>query len=95
MIRIGFECALVFMLPALMYYGYKFMIGEMADTTTGKHKLVSEVLDEAPLGWLFAAGCALLVATLLAFTTLQESNLEKPYEPAVYKDGHIQQGTSK
>ena len=95
MIRIGFECALVFILPSLMYYGYKFLIGEMADTTTGKHKAASEVLDEAPLTWLFVAGCGLLIATLLAFTTLQEKNLDRPYEPAVYKDGRIQQGTSK
>jgi hypothetical protein len=95
MIRIGFECALVFILPALMYYGYKFVIGEMADTATGKLKSASEVLDEAPLAWLFAAGCALLVGTLLAFTTLQEPNINKPYEPAVYKDGRIQQGATK
>ena len=95
MIRIGFECALVFVLPALMYFGYKFLIGEMADAVTGKNKSATDVLEHAPLVWLFVAGCALLTVTLLAFTTLQEQNIDKPYEPAVYKDGRIQQGTGR
>ncbi len=92
MIRIGLECALVFMLPSLVYLGYKFLVGEMADTTTGRSKSASDIIDEAPLGWLFAIGSLMLVGTLLAFATLQEQNIDQPYEPAVYKDGRIQQG---
>jgi hypothetical protein len=92
MIRIGLECALVFLLPSLVYLGYKFLVGEMADTVTGRVKSPSDVLEEAPLAWLFVLGSAFLVGTLLAFATLQDQNIDKPYEPAVYKDGRIQQG---
>ena len=92
MIRIGLECALVFMLPAITYLGWKFMVGELADMTTGKPKPMAEVLDEAPLVWLFALGCILLAGTLMTFATLQDQNIDKPYVPAILKDGRIQQG---
>ncbi len=90
MIRIGLECAFVFLLPSLMYFGYRYLIGEMTHAATGKIKPATLVLEEAPLVWLFAAGCALLIGTLLAFATLQERNIDQPYVPAVYKDGQIQ-----
>ena len=92
MIRIGLECALVFMLPAIVYFGYKFMMGELADTTTGKPKPPGDILEEAPLVWLFGLGCLLLAGSLLTFATLQDQNIDQPYEPAIYKDGRIQQG---
>ena len=90
MIRIGFECALVFILPAMLYFGYRWLIGEMADQDTGKLKSATDVLDAAPLVQLFVLGSALLLGTLLAFATLQDQNVDQPYKPAIYKDGRIQ-----
>ena len=52
-------------------------------------------LEEAPLVWLYALGMLFLFGTLLAFATLQDQNIDKPYEPAIYKDGKIQQGSPK
>ena len=89
MIRIGLECAFVFLLPSLLYFGYRYLVGEMVHAETGKAKPPAVLVQEAPLGWLFVAGCALLVVTLLAFATLQEKGIDKPYVPAVYKDGQI------
>lgn len=95
MIRIGLECAVVFLLPALFYFGYRLLMGGTVDATSGQAKSVSDILDEAPLTWLFALGCVLLLGTLLAFATLQDDSVDTPYEPAIYKDGRIEQKHSK
>ncbi len=92
MIRIALECALVFLLPAVLYFGYHFLAADRIDVTTGQPKSAEEIIDGAPLVWLFVLGSILLFGTLLAFATLQEPGLDKPYEPAIYKDGKIQQG---
>ncbi len=90
MIRIGFECAVVFLLPTLIYFGYRLLTDEMPGSAAGHAKPVIDILHGAPLAWLFALGCLLLVGTLLAFATLQDQNIDKPYTPAVYKNGRIQ-----
>ena len=90
MIRIGFECALVFLLPALVYFGYRFVMAETAGRAAPNTKLVVDILQDAPLALLFGLGCLLLVGTLLAFATLQDQNIDKPYQPAIYKNGRIQ-----
>jgi hypothetical protein len=95
MIRIALECALVFLLPAALYFGYHFIAGDRINSASGTPKSPAEIIDEAPLVWLFALGTILLFGSLLAFATLQEPGLDKPYEPAVYKDGKIQPGGKK
>ena len=95
MIRIALECALVFLLPAALYFGYHMVAKDMLQRNTGAPKTPAEILDEAPLVWLFALGTILLFGSLLAFATLQEPGIDKPYEPAIYKDGKITQGGKK
>jgi hypothetical protein len=95
MIRIALEGALVFLLPAALYFGYHFIARDMLKGTSATPKTPSEILDSAPLVWLFALGTILLFGSLLGFATLQEPNIDKPYEPAVYKDGKIIQGGKK
>jgi hypothetical protein len=95
MIRIALECALVFLLPAALYFGYHALARDVVDGKTGAPKSFAEILDGAPLVWLFVAGTALLVGMLLTFATLQEQSIDKPYEPAIYKDGKITQGGKK
>ena len=95
MIRIALECALVFLLPAALYFGYHLMAKDRLRGATGTPKSPGEIVDEAPLVWLFALGTILLFGTLLAFATLQEPGIDKPYEPAIYKDGKITQGGKK
>ena len=95
MIRIALECALVFLLPAALYFGYHFVAKDMLQRNTGAPKSAGEILDAAPLVWLFALGTILLFGSLLAFATLQEPGIDKPYEPAIYKDGKITQGGKK
>ena len=93
MIRVGLQCAFVFLLPAVLYFGYVLLTQNTADATTGRRKDMSQIVDEAPLVWLFALGSLFLFGTLLAFATLQEKAIDKPYEPAIYKDGKIQHGS--
>lgn len=95
MIRIALECGLVFLLPAALYFGYHFLAKDMLRGASSTPKSPGEIVDEAPLVWLFALGTILLFGTLLAFATLQEPGIDKPYEPAVYKDGKITQGGKK
>jgi hypothetical protein len=95
MIRIALECGLVFLAPAVLYFGYHLLAKDMLRGKSDTPKSASEIVDEAPLVWLFGLGSVLLFGTLLAFATLQEPSIDKPYEPAIYKDGKITQGGKK
>ncbi len=95
MIRIALECALLFLLPAALYFGYHVIARDMLKGRSTTPKTASEIVDEAPLVWLFALGSILLFGSLIAFATLQEPGIDKPYEPAVYKNGKITQGAKK
>jgi len=94
MIRLALQCAFVFLLPALLYFGYVLLAKPTGTAADNRPRTTSELLDEAPLVWLFALGTLFLFGTLLAFATGQEQNIEKPYEPAIFKDGKIQLGKS-
>ena len=89
------ENALLFLLPTVLYLAYVLLATDTTDATTGQRKQPLQMLDEAPLVWLFAIGLLIMVATLLAFGTLQDQSIDKPYEPAIYKDGRILQGGKK
>jgi hypothetical protein len=91
MIRIALECLFVFLLPAVLYFGYV----RLSEFPASAARSWSDRFDAAPLGWLFAAGTACLFATLLAFATLQDDNTEQPYHPAIVKDGKILPGGQK
>lgn len=95
MMRIVFENAMLFLLPTVLYLAYVMLATDTTDGTTGQQKRPLQMLDEAPLVWLFAIGILIMVGTLLTFGTLNDQSIDKPYEPAIYKDGRIQPGGKK
>ena len=100
MIRIALECALVFLLPAAAYFGYQWLMADPAlagrDAAGNDNtRTFADRLDAAPLGWLFALGTVCVLATLLAFATLQDDNIDQPYIPAILKNGQIEKGGGK
>ena len=60
MIRIVAENILLFLLPTIVYVAYVYMTRE-------EKPGAMRVLDDAPLIWLFVAGAALVVITLVSF----------------------------
>ena len=92
MIRIALENVALFLLPTLLYLGYVMLVTNTLDPDTGHHKPALQLLEEAPLVWLFVLGCALMIGSLLIFGTLRDQNIDKPYVPAIYRDGRIIQG---
>ena len=46
-------------------------------------------MEDAPVVWLIVAGIGLVGVTMAIFGARQENSIDKPYEPAVYKDGRI------
>lgn len=95
MIRIALECALVFLLPAAVYFGYQWLMADPALAGKNSNKTFSDLMEDAPLGWLFALGTVCVFGTLLAFATLQDDSIDQPYTPAILKNGQIQKGGQK
>jgi len=50
------------------------------------------VLDDAPLIWLFVAGAALVVITLVSFGSVTGGKPGQVYTPPAFKDGRIEPG---
>lgn len=89
MIRIVIENMLLFLLPTLIYVGYVFL----KRRTEGAGP--NNVLDDAPLLWLFAAGAALVIFTLIIFGSTSGGRPGQTYQPPVYRDGKIEPGQLK
>jgi hypothetical protein len=85
MIRIVVENVLLFLLPTLIYLAYVFL-------TQGRKATTGMVMSDAPVFWLVMAGAVLVVVTLLAFGTVSGGKPGQIYEPAVVRDGKIEQG---
>lgn len=83
--RIVVENILLFLLPTLIYIAYVYMTREEKPGAT-------RVLDDAPLIWLFAAGAALVIATLATFGSISGGKPGQTYIPTVLKDGRIEPG---
>ncbi len=88
MLRVVFENVLLFLAPAALYIGYEFLI-----KNNSKHP--RQILDEAPLIFLFLAGLAVVMVTLFIFSSKEEGNAGQAYEPPTYKDGKIIPGRVK
>lgn len=89
MIRIVIENVLLFLLPTAIYAGYVYLTRR--DTQSGS----AGVLDDAPLFWLFGAGVALVLVTLLAVSSTTGGKPGQTYTPPVLKDGRIEPGEIK
>ena len=85
MIGIVAEYILLFLLPTVIYIAYIYMTRE-------EKPGAARVLDDAPLIWLFVAGAALVIATLVAFGSISGGKPGQVYVPPVLKDGRIEPG---
>ena len=90
MIRIALECILVFLLPSAAYFGYIALTAPAQGRTAPRSW--PDLMDAAPLGWLFVLGMVLLLATLATFASRDDGAAGKPYVPAILRDGRIQPG---
>lgn len=85
MIRIVAENILLFILPTIVYVAYVYMTRE-------EKPGAMRVLDDAPLIWLFVAGAALVVITLVSFGSVTGGKPGQVYTPPSFKDGRIEPG---
>lgn len=85
MIRIVIENILLFLAPTLAYLLYVLVTRPDSRSSTA-------VLDDAPLIWLFAAGAALLIVTLILFSSTSGGKPGQSYTPPSIKDGRISPG---
>lgn len=91
MIRVIVESVLLFLLPTLLYVAYIVILRNMP-REQGKNEMPEYSLEEAPLLWLFVAGAALAVATLILFSSTSGGKPGQSYEPPALKDGRIEPG---
>lgn len=91
MIRIVIENIVLFLMPALIYVAYHLLMGDKP-AGGGRRPSAQNVIDDAPLMWLFAAGAILVIVTLVAFGSNTGGKPGQHYEPPAMKDGHIQPG---
>jgi hypothetical protein len=85
MIRIVIENIVLFLLPTLMYVAW-MMLKRRGKIGAG------DILDDAPLIWLFAAGAGLVVVTILVFGSSSGGRPGQVYTPPVFRDGKIEPG---
>lgn len=89
MMRIVIENILLFLLPTAVYLGYVLLTRRSASTA-------GEVINEAPLVWLFMLGALCVAATLVYYATITPGG--KPgqvYIPPRMKNGQIEPGHLK
>ncbi len=85
MIRIVIENLLLLLLPTLIYISYVYLT---SDSQSGRRN----VLDDAPLVWLFLAGVALAMAVLVIFGSTEGGDPKRAYHPPEFRDGKIVPG---
>lgn len=93
MIRVFIENLLLFLIPTIVYVAYVMMTRATnegdADTSSPTS---AQILNEAPLMWLFAAGAMLVIATLISFGHYSGGKPGELYVPPAMKDGRIEPG---
>ena len=85
MIRIVIENAFFFLIPTLLYIAWEAFTRK---TWPG----LSIVLNTAPLLNLFVLGAALMLTTLVAFSSRAHNTPDEAYVPPVFQDGKLQPG---
>jgi hypothetical protein len=90
MIRVVIENILLFLLPTFIYLGYVLL-------TRGTHARGGNILDEAPLVWLFAAGALIVLATIVYYATITPGGPPglTYTPPRMGKDGRVEPGYLK
>ncbi len=97
MIRLIIEAGLVFLAPALLYFAVGVIRRRAASKTRSVPSLsrdIRAVADEAPYVWLFFAGAALVLMSLLAVGTPPSGSPDQHYEPAASRTGKSNRATS-
>lgn len=85
MIRIVFENIFFFLLPTLVYIAWvAFRDNEWSG--------LPAVVQRAPLFRLFVAGAALMLITLVAFSSRSHNSPEDVYVPQSMHDGKLESG---
>lgn len=93
MIRVIIENVLLFLLPTFLYLAWVFMTrAQESGDTGGNGPGPQNILDDAPLLWLFAAGALLVVVTLIAFGSTSGGKPGQHYQPPSLRDGQIEPG---
>ena len=88
MIRLVIENVLLFLLPAALYFAYVLL--------TRRGVKPGQVINDAPLLWLFVAGALLVIATLIYFASISAGGRpDQTYTPPYIKDGQIEPGVIK
>ena len=85
MIRIVAENIALFLLPTIVYIAFIYLTREDKPGA-------SNILDDAPLIWLFVAGAILVVVTLATFGSVTGGKPGQVYTPPALKDGRIEPG---
>jgi hypothetical protein len=91
MIRAVIENILLFLLPTAVYFGYVILM-QRSEVRDGK-----QIVNEAPLVWLFVAGALLVAATLVYYASITPGGtIGQSYTPPhMGKDGRIEPGQLK
>ena len=85
MIRIVLENVFFFLLPTVVYVAY---VAFKSNTWPG----LGKVLHDGPLVRLLVLGAALMVTTLIAFSSSTGHKPGESYTPPAYRDGKLEPG---
>jgi ABC-type Fe3+ transport system permease subunit len=85
MIRIIIENVLLLLLPTLIYVAYIYL-------TRGTKSSKQNVLNDAPLIWLFMTGIVLALAVLLVFGTMRGGSPGQAYKPPEFRNHTVVPG---
>ena len=89
MIRVVIENVLLFLLPTAVYLAYVLLTRRTANSA-------NDVLNEAPLVWLFMLGALCVAATLVYYATITPGGTPgQTYTPPHMKNGRIEPGQLK
>ena len=94
MIRVVIENLLLFLTPAFLYFAYVLITGgAQRGQSDGKSaNAETDMFGGAPYIWLFFAGTALVLLTLVAFSSNSGGKPGQHYAPPTMKDGRIEPG---
>lgn len=84
--RVIIENVLLFLLPTAIYIAYVMLTRRSANTA-------GEVINDAPLVWLFVLGALCVAATLVYYATITPGGrIGQEYIPPHMKNGTIEPG---